>query len=432
MDNFSQLTSRNIKNAIGFINKYLNKNIIYGQYKKIEHLPKENNRIETKIINEDNIIGIDSKQKITKKRKAGIDLIRIVTMIGIVYTHVLHQGKGIYKYNKYKKQLKNTDTYIFWHVNTYALISGIIGNKSTKYSNLLYIWLCVVFYSVIIHYYYLKYKHDEDVKDDLFIEYYPIIYKRYWYCTSYFGMFIFLPVVNKGIQQLNKTEFKLLIMSIFGIFIFWQNYINVNGDAFKINGGHSTIWLLCLYIIGAYIGKYNLVYTGIKRYIFSLIYLFMFFFICMIYNKYSNYIISDLIENYKIKIINFIKRLMSKKLNSIITTTQAILITLFFLQLKYNEYLSKLITFIGPLTFGVYLIHFNKIARKKYLSHLLNGESYNLTFNEVIKILILKSLKIFLECIIIEYLRHLLFIILKIRKICMSIENIIYKYCSLI
>ena len=45
--------------------------------------------------------------------------------------------------------------------------------------------------------------------------------------------------------------------------------------------------------------------------------------------------------------------------------------------------------------------------------------------------IILKSLKFFLECIIIEYLRHLLFTILRIRKICISIENFVFKIVSL-
>ena len=431
MDNFYQLTSKIINDKIGLIQKYLNKRIhfVSGKYKRFEPL-KEINKIEAKDINKDNINRISINQKIITKRNAGIDLLRIIAMLGIVFSHILYQGKGLDKYRRYNNKIKILFTYIFWHVNAYAIISGIVGYKSTKYSNLLYLWLCIVFYSVSIHYYYLIYKNDISIKDELYIEYYPIIYKRYWYCTSYFGMFIFLPAINKGIQYLNKSEFKLLVMSIFGIFVFWQTYINNKGDYFNMNGGHSIIWLLCLYIIGAYIGKFNVVYTGIKRYIICFIYLFIFLLLCSIHNKYRNYIISGFIGNYKIKLINFIKRLISSEFFCVIKTTQAIFITLFFLQLRYNKYLSKLITFFGPLTFGVYLIHFHKIVRKNYLSKLLNGESYNLTFSEVIKMFILKSLKYFVECIIIEYLRYLLFTILKIRKICMSLENFVFKIVS--
>ena len=428
MDEIYQLTSKDIKNKIGFIKEHLNKVFYNRKLKKI--IPyKENNKIEIKEIYEDKN-KMYNKQKIIKKRNSGIDLIRIVTMLGIVYTHVLFQGKGIYKYSRYKNKIISSHTYVFWHNNAFSLISGIVGYKSNKYSNLLYLWLSVVFYSVGIRYYYLIFKPGVNVNGELIKDYFPLIYRRYWYFTSYFGMYIFLPAVNKGLQYLGKPEFKLLVMSIFFIFVFWCNYINNKIDAFMMNRGFSTIWLLCLYIIGVYIGKFNLVYIGIKRYIFSLIYLFLFLFLCSVYNKYSDYRISYVNENYKVKLKNFIKKLMSSNLNSVIKTTQAILITLFFLQLKYNKYLSKFITFFGPLTFGVYLIHINPNVTNIYLRKILTRESDNLTDNEVMKMLIFKSTRIFLVCIIIEYLRHLLFTILKIRKICMYIEKFVFIIVS--
>lgn len=191
-------------------------------------------------------------------------------MIGIVYNHVLYQGKGFYKYNIYKIKIKSSLTYLFWHDNVYALISGIVGYKSTKYSNLFYLWLSVVFYSLGFHFYYRKYKKGPRVSCWLYTEYYPVVYGKYWYFSSYFGMFIFLPAINKGVQYLNKSEFNLLVMSIFGIFVFWHTYHNSKSDYFKIYRGNSTIWLLCLYIMGAYIGKFNIIYTGKKNILFVL------------------------------------------------------------------------------------------------------------------------------------------------------------------
>ena len=419
MDDYSKLKS-------GFIKKYLNKIITSIKFNKFK-FSRESNIIEIKSINEDNINQINFKQKIIKKRNVGVDLIRIISMIGIVYSHVLLQGRGIYKYVKYRSEISSSETYFFWHNNAFALISGVIGYKSTKYSNLLYLWLCVVFYSVSIRYFYLKVKKDGKVKGKLYEDYFPVIFCKYWYFSSYFGMFIFLPIVNRGIQYLRKTEFKLLIMSIFSIYVFWHNCINSNNDIFRMKGGCSTIWLLCLYIIGAYIGKFNIENAGIKKYIINLINFLIFLILCFLYNKFRGYIISDFNGNYKIILGNFIKKLMSNDLNSVIRTAQALLIILFFLNLKYNKYLSKFITFLGPLTFGVYLIHINENVHINYLQNLLDRESYNLTVIEVIPMLILKSIKLFFECIIIEYVRHLLFTMLKIRNICIFIEKIIFK-----
>ena len=425
MEKFYQLSSKETKNKIGFIKDHLNK--ISGNIRSIKIKPsKERNKIKVKDLYKDkDQIGIT--QKIIKKRNSGVDLIRIVTMIGIVYTHLLHQGKGLSKYNRYKKKLMCSYTYVFWHNNAFALLSGIVGYKSTKYSNLLYLWLYVVFYSVGIHYYYLKCKKGISIYGKFYKDYFPVIYYRYWYFSSYFGMFIFLPAVNKGLQYLNKPEFKLLVMSILCIFVFWFSYINNGMDVFRMNGGYSAIWLLCLFIIGAYIGKFNLVYAGIKRYIFAFIYLFIFLLLCSIYNKYIDYANTYINGNYKIKLRNFI---YTKKLNSFIRTIQAIIITLFFLQLEYNKYFSKFVTFFGPLTFGVYLIHINDNVNINYLRTILIRESDNLTFNEVIIMIIFKSIIFFLECIIIEYLRHLLFTMLKIRKIGIYIEQLVFKIIS--
>ena len=161
MDTFYQLTSKNIDNKISLINQFFNKrnHFFSRKYKKIENL-KETNKIEAKDIYKEKINSTKCNQKIIKKRNAGIDLLRIIAMIGIVFAHILYQGKGLDKYQKYNRKIKILFTYIFWHVNAYAIISGIVGYKSTKYSNLLYIWLCAVFYSVSIHYYYIIYKHD--------------------------------------------------------------------------------------------------------------------------------------------------------------------------------------------------------------------------------------------------------------------------------
>ena len=426
MNDFSQLVSKETKNKISCIKKYLNK--ITQSIRLIK--PLKENKFEIKNIKKNNQIEISSNQKIIKKRNAGIDLLRIVTMIGIIYSHVIQQGKGLNKYNQYRDKINYVYTYFFFHNNAYALISGVIGYKSSKYSNLLYLWLIVVFYSLGIYYYYLKYKKGIYLHVELYKEYFPVIYGRYWYFTSYFGMYLFLPAVNKGIHYLNKPEYKALVTSIFGIFVVWKSFMNNRDDLFHMNGGGSTLWLLSLFIIGGYIGKFNEVYTGIKRYIFSFIYLFIFLFSCYIHNKYNNYIIIEYSKNFKIKLKNFIKRMSSNQIICVIKFTQAISLALFFLQLKYNDYLSKLITFFGPLTFAVYLIHINSNVSRNYLSKLLDRESYNLTANEVIRMFLFKSVKIFVVCIIIDYLRHLLFTILRIRSICILAEKIFFKIFS--
>lgn len=87
------------------------------------------------IKNNENIIKSESSQKLNKIRNPGIELGRILAMFGIIIHHILLHGNAITKYSQYKDIYK---IYISlnWHVSMYIFISGYVGFKTTKYSNL--------------------------------------------------------------------------------------------------------------------------------------------------------------------------------------------------------------------------------------------------------------------------------------------------------
>ena len=118
-------------------------------------------------------------------------------------------------------------------------------------------------------------------------EYFPAIFGRYWYFTAYLGMYLFLPVINKGIAGLTKIEFNLVVMSAIGVFVFWRSYKNPGEDIFHFYNGQSTISLLTFYLTGAYIGKYRVDYSGIKKYIYCLICIFTYAIPSYLYFKIS-------------------------------------------------------------------------------------------------------------------------------------------------
>lgn len=145
---------------------------------------------------------------------------------------------------------------MFWHVICFGLISGIVGYKTYKYSNLLYLWISTVFYSVVIHLYYKRYHPTYFENHTLIENFFPVIYNKYWYFTSYFGMYLFIPLINKGLSIVNKKELKTIVVSIFSIFIILKDFIIIKNDPFKLNSGYSVLNLIMFYILGAYLGKY--------------------------------------------------------------------------------------------------------------------------------------------------------------------------------
>ena len=353
-------------------------------------------------------------------RNHGIDFIRIIAMYGIVINHIIYNVKTFNKYQSYK-ELKLLHILLFWHNNGFAFISGFIGYKKHRYSNLFYLWMCVFFYSVIIHFFYLKYK-PQMIKDKLLYNLFPIIFKRYWFFTSYFGMYLFLPIINKGIAYLNKSELKICLISIIIIFVFWHDIMNLSEDIFNTNMGYSVLWLMIFYITGAYFGKYEIKFFGIKKFYFAFINFLIYISTSIIYYIIFNYNLESLTGGIKLNIIIILKQLFTENYDSNLKVIQSISIILFLLQINYNKYLGKIISFIGTLTFGVYLIHSNRCIESDILNDLFDNEQNNISVLSVYRLFMRKGLILFIICIIIDYLRYLLFNLLKIRKICIIFD----------
>ena len=356
-----------------------------------------------------------------KKRNPYIDLIRILGMYAIIVHHILVHGKAIGKYRHYY-QLSLMNTFSFWHVSSFALVSGIVGYKTSKYSNLLFLWLCTLFYSVSIHYAYKKYR-PYVANEKIFHFYYPVIFFKYWYFTEYFGMYLFLPLINNGIATISKGDLKIVILSLLGIFIFWKDYMT-NDDVFRTANGYSVLWLLIFYITGTYFGKYKI---NINRFIFKVIACL----VCILV-FFGSTLLCFYLPYYKgkynnSKIVIKLKQLFRHRINSLTMILQTISITLFLSQLKYNKFLGKIITFLGPLTFGVYLIHEHDYVRSNIIRKLFNKDSNALSLRKVIFLVLYRSFLIFIICSIIDYIRHLIFTLFRVRKICIYLEKIIKK-----
>ena len=398
------------------------------KFSKQIHKTLLNSKKKYEIKNTGSIQASGSIQK--KIRNPGVDLIRMIAMNGIIINHLIYQGKGFLKFAKYERQLVLLNSFFFWHNNGFTLLSGFVGYKTNKYSNLLYLWLSVVFYSVGIHIFFITFKPKSFIRYKMSMEYFPIIYERYWYFTRYFGMYLFLPVINKGISLLTKVEFKLLIISIIGIFSFWKDYKTPGKDPFKMDRGYTIIWFLCLFLTGAYIGKYRTNYSGIKKFIYCFICLFIYGFVTFLYNKIINNELNFREGYLRKKIIIILKNLLNININSILKVAQSISIILFVLQINFNKYLAKIISFCGPLNFGVYLIHIHTIVDDNIIRNIFEKYSNNLSLISTIILVLKKDIIIYVICICIQYMRYILFYIIRIRKICIILEKLIFKLFS--
>lgn len=352
-----------------------------------------------------------------KQRNPNIDCIRIAGMFSIIIDHLLFHGKAITKYNKYN-ELQLLNILCMWHVSSFGIISGIVGNKAHKFSNLFYLWIMAVFYCFI---FYLKYSdsNQRSFNDIIISNIFPIINNKYWYFTSYFGIYPFLPFINSGISILSRIQVKKSIYFMIGIFIIMSSYYR---DVFSQNSGHSPFSLLIFYIIGTYFDKYIFYKTNsiIIRILICIFCFTIFIFISLIsYNINIKKLFPELKSN--------IKNLLKIEINSFPMLIQTCSITLFIAQIKFNKIVSKIITFIGPLTFDAYLIHENPLIRSKYISNIFSLSPNNLNLSIIIILIFKNAFLIFTICIFIAYIRNILFKFLKIKIICNYFEIIITK-----
>ena len=351
------------------------------------------------------------------KRNYGIDLLRIFSMINIVNLHLnIFSGQIYLSFNSPNYfNIWRLEIFCFWAVDGFGLISGIVGYKRYKFSNLIYLWFLAFFYSTCISLYVFSINKNKNKKKNLILCFLPILSHQQWYVNAYFSMYLLLPFINYGINLLNRKVYRNLII----FFILFYSFYNTIGNILGINNdlipGYSSRWLTILYIIGAYFGKYIITdktKRDLKYFIFFLlIYLICSFLSCEIYFKLL-----------KIK-SNIPYKLLIKYVSPTVLF-QAIFLIMFFSRLNIKfKWFIKIISFLTPLTFSVQLIHtplfISNIPIKIVLFNFLKSFQSNFLFFKIYGLGII----IYLICIIIDYFRLVIFKLFKIRGICLFLEK---------
>ena len=139
-------------------------------------------------------------------------------MINIINLHI-NKRTGFLLLNSKDKKYKTSwrlETFSYFPVNSFGLISGIVGFNNYKFSNLIYLWFISAFYSVLKASF-LYFSNKINLKK-LFFSFFPIITKYHWYVNAYFIMYLFLPFINLGIKSLNVETFRFLIIFYISFF----------------------------------------------------------------------------------------------------------------------------------------------------------------------------------------------------------------------
>lgn len=354
-------------------------------------------------------------------RNYGIDLLRIISMLGVVFLHVLGHG-GILSLD-----LSPVNFSMVWFieilaypaVNCFVLISGYIGYKEEKIfpkiKNLLNLAFTVAFYSVSLFLIFKFFGPETLGLKELVKSFFPIILKNYWFFTAYVGLFLLSPMLNLLVY---KSNFKhaFIYLAVFSLF----SIISTVYDSFSLIGGYSVIWFVLIYLLGAIIKKYNFSKLFSKKiWLVVLLSAFIITWISKIILHFSN--------------IPFLVSHSGQLVNYVSPTIVLMAIALLCLSSKIycRPTFSCIILFFATSAFSVYLIHDNTLVREYLISkiHSFIGDfSFVLLTLSIIGCVV----AIFLTCILMDKIRMLIFKLIKIDKLSERIEKFIRKLLNIV
>ena len=195
-----------------------------------------------------------------KSRDSSIELLRLLCMVGIVLMHFI--GLAVYPevWNPSAPLTANVVagtlvcSITILSVNIFGLISGYFGIHFS-WRRLLILYTSCSLYALIGCCVGILFGETIAIKEWVLEILFPFSHASdgLWYIKCYVGLVLFVPLLNKAIESLNRNEYitTLILFTIANVYFgrFWKV------PTYNIYG-YSVAQLVYLYIIGGYIRRY--------------------------------------------------------------------------------------------------------------------------------------------------------------------------------
>lgn len=340
-----------------------------------------------------------------KERQLNFDILRIFSMFMIVFEHgLLNTGiLGDDSLSLLNNIAWLLEAFCIVAVNEFFLMAGYFGvRKNFRNEKLIELWIMVEMYSVL--FYIISYavgKSELNLKMILFTMF-PVVFKRYWYITVYFVLYLLEPYLNRTANEICRDSYLKLLSVLFFFFCIQPTFVSTE-YSLDATGGYGIIWAICLYFLGGYISRFGIPERILKSRICYLgIYILIS--ICML-------ITEILIVKYALG-SGLQSRSKFYKYNSVTVCISSIALFIFFIKLQGKIYFSKsvmrIIKKISVATIGVYLFH----THPELFSFIWSG--LEVKFREknsvvaVLSLILIESLIVFGLGILIEVVRGVL------------------------
>ena len=366
-----------------------------------------------------------------KVRKSNFELMRIISMVMIIYYHIILHGNILLNSKNIYFTFTNEiiEFLIIVHVNLFMLLTGYFQVDSKfKLSKVFSLLAQTIFYAIIIMIILSCLGLVSLNKVGIIREVFLLENTgQYWFIKVYLLLYCLSPFINILINSLEQGRYKSLIFTSV-LLICALPYITGN-KGFFINDGFTLYNAIVMYLIGAYLKKYKIKdsyhFANMPKRKYQTVMLFFYIFLALInYTLYKTSIqlaVSSPIFN---EIFGIFVSCVFGYENPIIIL-QSICFFLFFesLDIKYNKIINR----IAKLIFGVYLIHENFLLQPLLYKMLKidNGMIYSFRF---IIYVIFIVIVIFTTGIFVEFLRQKIFKFIYNRKISHKFRDCVKTY----
>ena len=345
------------------------------------------------------------------KRQSGVELLRIIAMLQIIFLHVSQYGE-LYKTSASAGDIDGFIVEFMWSlcrapVNVFVMISGYFMITSTasvkkmikRASNP---YGAMMFYSIVISAIFFISDPSIITLPGIIKTFMPFSSKMWYFLTNYIIILLISPFLNKMLVSLTKKQYLYFMGIIFAVMSVWSTLAKIDGldeifDIAKVVDpyyGKSLAGFLMMYVIGGYLRLFvkqkerkNGAESGV-----NMLYLIIFFLLCT-FDFGLNYLFPQYSHVFGM-------------FNNPIVVAESVLLLLFFRDFKFS---SGFINTVAGTTLGVYAIHEHYLVREWLWSvvSFSNKSLYDTLL--YIPMAIGACVGVFVICCIIELIRLKLF-----------------------
>lgn len=327
-------------------------------------------------------------------RNTSIELLRIISMIMIMFHHFAYHGNFEWNFNEVTLPHLWYDFILMGGkvgVDIFVLISGyfLIENTEKLFQpkKLLKFWGQVVFYSIMTYLLSVMLRLNAFEIKQLIKVCLPITYPGWWFASTYFMLYLIHPFLNKLLHGLSKTEYQYLILMMV---LCWSIIPTATTQLFESN---SLLWFVTLYGIAGYVNLYGGNQKLQSKHYFSLYFMVL----IITYTVSTTFLfLGTKKEEWSTHAIDFFE------IERLPILLMAITLFMGFVTLKMNYH--KWINMIASATFGVYLIHDSSYIRYYLWTNIFKINQYqDSTFLILYSILVV--LILYVSCTMIDLIR---------------------------